>query len=179
MADDKRNIEENHAWNRLSMWQTIVDERIRKVIGDGDMSWHPSAGQPLQLESDEHVPQDQRLAHKIMKDQDTVPAWMSLAFTLRDKHEKIIRRAIQYARDYVQRRHDAVLVGSFIRDRHAHDRWLEACRRLRQDVVLYNGELLDYNLQVPSAIGQMIPLNPEELITGALNQAETEFPNRE
>ena len=175
MDDDKRKIEENNSWNRLSMWQTIVDERIRKVIGDGNMSWHPGAGQPLQLESDEHVPEDQRLTHKLMKDNDAVPPWMTLAFTLKDKHEKIVRRTMQYARDFVQRRHEALIVGSFVRDRHAHDRWQEACRRLREDVLVYNGELLNYNLQVPTGIGQMIPLNPDELIAGALKQAEADF----
>jgi hypothetical protein len=173
--DDKQQLEEGYAQNRLSMWQLIVDERIRKAIGDGNMSWHPSAGQPLHLESDEHVPDDQRIAYKIMKDNDAVPAWIALAYTLKDKNAKIIRQVTQYATDYVKRRQDALLAGSFVRERHAQDRWLEACKRLADDVGRYNSELLDYNLQIPSSIPQMVPLNAKELIADALKRAEAQF----
>jgi hypothetical protein len=172
MIDDNRKIEENNSWNRLSMWETIVDERIRKVIGDGNMSWHPGAGQPFHLESDEHIPEDSRIAYKLMKEQDAVPPWIALAFTLRDKHEKIIQRVTQYAQDYIRRRRDALIAGSFVQEQHARDRWKEACQRLREDVGRYNSELLDYNLQIPATIPQMVPLNPENLIDGALRQAE-------
>ena len=175
MDDDKRKAEDNNSQDRLNKWQALVDERVRKIIGDGNMSWHPGAGQPLQLGSDEHVPEDQRLSYKLMKDNEAVPAWMSLAFALKDKQEKIIRRAAQYARDFVHRRHEALLAASYVREKQVSDRWTEACRRLREDVAKYNGELLDYNLQVPSGIGQMIPLNPDELIAGALKRAEADF----
>lgn len=175
MADEQRKLEENNSWNRLSKWETIVDERVRKIIGDGNMSGHPGAGQPLRLESDEHVPEDQRMAYKLMKQEDAVPAWMALSYTLRDKHEKISQRVVQYARDYVRRRHEALLAGSFVREQQVQDRWLDACRRLREDVTRYNSELLDYNLQVPPRIPHMIPLNADDLIATALRQAEREF----
>src|SRR5690606_18749278 len=97
MQDNHRKIEENNSWDHLSKWEAIVDERIRKLIGDGNMSWHPKAGQPLVFENDDHVPEDQRLANKIMKDNDAIPPWMALGFTLRDKHSKITKRIKQYA----------------------------------------------------------------------------------
>ena len=93
MQDNQRKIEENNAWDQLSKWDTLVDERIRQMIGDGNMSWHPKAGQPFEFDADEaNVPEDMKLAYKIMKDNDAVPPWMALGFTLRNKHEKIHKR---------------------------------------------------------------------------------------
>lgn len=167
-----REIEENNAWDHLSKWETLVEERIRALIGDGDMSWHPKAGQRLEFD-DERVPDDQRLANKIMKDNDAVPPWMALGFTLRDKHEKITRKAKQFARDYVRRRDDAIKRGSFLYHQKADDRWKKATSDLRIEIGKYNAELLNYNLQVPQSIPQMIPLDPDKVINSALSKAES------
>lgn len=171
---DEDETEDNHAWDRLSKWQTYVDEKIREWLGDGDMSWHPGAGLPLDLPLDDDTPEELRLAYKIMEDNDAVPPWMSLGFVLRDRHEKILRKLQQYARDYLRRKQEALRVGSFLRDRHAEDRWNEALRHLREDVARYNRELLDYNLQVPDAVGQMVPLNLDEAVQDALQAAQND-----
>jgi hypothetical protein len=165
-------LEENNSWNALRKWETLVDERIRALIGDGDMSGHPGAGKPLDLDESEYTPEEQRLAYKLMKEHDAIPAWMSLGFTLREKHERIHRRLQQYAVDYVRRKQDAVQAGSFILDRHADDRWNDAIHRLREEISRYNSELLDYNLQVPPQVGQMVPLNLAEMIPRVLDQAK-------
>lgn len=166
-------LEENNSWDRLSKWETIVDEKIRAWIGDGNMADHPLAGQRLNFDDEsENTPEELRLAHKIMRDNDVVPPWMALAFTLRDKHAKILKRAQKYAQDYVKRRQDALMAGSYVRDKHARDRWHDAIKRLRRDVGAYNSELLNYNLMVPRQIGQMVPLDAEALIAEALSRAE-------
>lgn len=173
MKSDQEQIEKNQAQDRLSKWQTFVDERVRKWIGDGDMSWHPKAGQPLNLDEDSYTPEDMRLAYKIMQENDAVPAWMALAFTLRDKHGKIMRKMQQYARDFLQRKQEALNSGSILRLQQVEKRWDEAQKRLHEEITAYNRELLDYNLQVPPSIEQMIPLNAETLIVQALKHAES------
>jgi hypothetical protein len=80
----------------------------------------------------------------------------------------------QFARDYVKRSREAVNAASFVREQEIRKRWLEACQRLRQEVKDYNSELLNYNLQIPPSINQMIPLNAEELIEKSLKNAERE-----
>ena len=172
MQENHRKIEENNSWNQLSKWDTFIDEQIQKLIGDGDMSWHPKAGQALEFDNDEYIPEDQKLATKIMKDNDAIPPWMALAFTLRDKHAKITKRIKQYARDYVARQQKAISMGSFILHREADERWQKANRQLRMDIGQYNAELLNYNLQVPEAIDQMIPIDADTLIERALKAAE-------
>jgi hypothetical protein len=66
-------------------------------------------------------------------------------------------------------------MGSFLRDRHADDRWQEALKRIRDEIAKYNAELLDYNLQVPPQVGQMVPLNATELIQRVLERARLQF----
>lgn len=172
MEDNHRKIEENNAWNQLSKWDTIVDERIREMIGDGNMSWHPKAGEPLEFEDETHIPEELRITHRIMKDNDAVPPWMSLGFTLQDKYNKIAKRAKQYARDYVARRKKAINLGSFILHNEADERWQRATRQLGVDIANYNSELLDYNLQVPKGIDQMIPLDASAITASVLSEAE-------
>ena len=52
-------------------------------------------------------------------------------------------------------------------------RWQEAQARLHEEIERYNSELLDYNLQVPKVIGQMIPLDANTLIEQTLKQVES------
>jgi hypothetical protein len=171
MQEPQRKLEENNSWDKLAKWQTFIDEKIQELIGDGDMSSHPMAGKPLKLDEDSHVPEDMRLAYRMMKDNDAVPAWMALGFTLRDRHDKILRRLEQYARDFALRKQEALKAGSFVNLRAAEDRWESAIRQLKVDIARYNGELLNFNLQVPPSIGQRVPLS-EAIIEAALKRAE-------
>jgi hypothetical protein len=171
MQEPQRKLEENNSWDKLAKWQTFIDEKMQELIGDGDMSSHPMAGKPLNLEEDSHIPEEMRLAYRMMKDNDAVPAWMALGFTLREKHEKIYRRLDQYARDFVRRKREAG--GSFINLKAAEERWEAAIKQLKVDIERYNKELLDFNLQVPPSIGQRVPLSMA-IIETALKEAENQ-----
>ena len=52
---------------------SIVEQRIRKAQQDGDFKGLPGEGHPLQLEDDTGVPEDLRLAYKILKNADCLP----------------------------------------------------------------------------------------------------------
>lgn len=173
MQEPERQAEENSIWDKLRKWQNLIDEKAVEIIGDGDMSWHPMAGKPLNLGDDSNIPEDMRLAYRMMKEENVVPPWMALGFTLQDKHEKIMRRLEQYAKDYVRRKREALQSGSFVNLRSADERWEKAISTIKVDIQRYNSELLDYNLQVPPTIGQRVPLQ-EEIIAAALKRAETE-----
>lgn len=170
-----RELEENNAWDRLGKWQTVVDEKIRDLIGDGDMSWHPGAGKPLDLSEDHHIPEEMRMAYKIMRDNDAVPPWISQGYALRERHDKIVEKLRLYAQAHVKRSHEARLAGSFVRQKQADDRWKSAVERLQPDVLRYNRELMDYNLTVPPTVGQMVPFNLPKAAQSALDRARREF----
>ena len=175
MKSDDENMQELSAGDRLRKWETLVDDRIRKVIGDGDMSGHPKAGKPIKLDEDAHIPAEERLAYKLMKDNDAVPPWVALAYTLQDKREKLIARSEQYAQDYVRRSRQAIREGSFVREQQIQKRWESSIQRLIEDINSYNRELLDYNLQIPRQITQMVPLDAKALIEKSLHQAQQSY----
>jgi hypothetical protein len=52
---------------------TIVEQRIRKAQQDGRFDQLPGEGRPLQLEDDSGVPEDLRLAYKILRNADCLP----------------------------------------------------------------------------------------------------------
>jgi hypothetical protein len=59
-------------------FQKIAERRILEAIREGAFDDLPGAGQPLQLEDDSHVPEDLRVAYKILKNAGFVPKEIAL-----------------------------------------------------------------------------------------------------
>jgi hypothetical protein len=59
-------------------FQKIAERRILEAIGEGALDDLPGAGQPLELENDSHVPEDLRVAYKILKNAGFVPKEVAL-----------------------------------------------------------------------------------------------------
>lgn len=62
----------------LPGFDKIVEERIRDAALRGDFDDLPGKGKPLELEDDRHVPEELRLAYKILKNAGCVPAEIEL-----------------------------------------------------------------------------------------------------
>jgi len=62
----------------ISGFEKIVEERIRRAIENGDFKDLSGAGEPLILEDDSSVPEDLRLAYKILKNADCLPPEIEL-----------------------------------------------------------------------------------------------------
>lgn len=56
----------------------IAEKKIREAMDNGEFDDLPGKGKPLQLEEDRHLPQDIRLAHKILKNADCLPPELEL-----------------------------------------------------------------------------------------------------
>jgi hypothetical protein len=56
----------------------IAEKKIREAIDNGEFDDLPGKGKPLKLEDDRHLPQDIRLAHKILKNADCLPPELEL-----------------------------------------------------------------------------------------------------
>jgi hypothetical protein len=54
-------------------FEKIVEERIRRALKEGAFDDLPGFGQPLELADDSHIPEDLRLAHKILKNAGCLP----------------------------------------------------------------------------------------------------------
>jgi len=59
-------------------FQKIAERRILEAIKEGAFDDLPGAGQPLNLEEDSHVPEDLRLAYKILKNAGYLPQEVAL-----------------------------------------------------------------------------------------------------
>jgi hypothetical protein len=57
----------------ITGFEKIVEERIRKAQEQGQFKNLPGAGRPLALEEDQHIPEDLRLAYKILRNADCLP----------------------------------------------------------------------------------------------------------
>ena len=70
---------------------TIVEQRIRNAQRDGKFDQLPGEGRPLQLEDDSGVPEDLRLAYKIMKNADYLPPELAEKKEIRQMEDMLAR----------------------------------------------------------------------------------------
>jgi hypothetical protein len=68
-------------------FEKIVEERIRKVQANGVFENLPGAGRPLDLTQDQAVPEDLRLAYKILKNADCLPPEVELKREIRQTED--------------------------------------------------------------------------------------------
>lgn len=59
-------------------YQDVVERRIREALQKGDFENLPGRGEPLKLEDDRHIPEDLRLAYKVLKNADCLPPEVQL-----------------------------------------------------------------------------------------------------
>ncbi len=62
----------------LPGFEKIVEDRIRAAQRKGELDNLPGTGKPLDLEDDRHIPEDLRLAYKILKNADCMPPEIEL-----------------------------------------------------------------------------------------------------
>ena len=65
----------------------LAEERIRDAIQRGEFDNLPGSGKPLNLEDDRHIPDDLRLAYKILKNADCLPPELELKKEIRKAEE--------------------------------------------------------------------------------------------
>lgn len=62
----------------LAGFEKIVEERIQKALMGGEFDNLPGEGRPLTLDEDDHIPEELRLAYKILKNADCLPPEVQL-----------------------------------------------------------------------------------------------------
>ena len=63
--------------------QKIVEQKIREAQMKGEFDNLPGAGKPVEIEDDRHVPEDLRMAYKILKNANCVPPEIELKKEIR------------------------------------------------------------------------------------------------
>jgi hypothetical protein len=57
----------------LPAYETLIEQRIREATERGDFEGLPGTGQPMQLDDDLLVPEEVRVAHRILRNAGYVP----------------------------------------------------------------------------------------------------------
>ncbi|MDY6831155.1 MAG: DnaJ family domain-containing protein [Thermodesulfobacteriota bacterium] len=68
-------------------FEKIVEQRIERARREGAFDNLPGAGKPLALEDDRHVPEDLRLAYKILKNAGCLPPEIELRKEIRQTED--------------------------------------------------------------------------------------------
>jgi hypothetical protein len=71
----------------MFLLEIIAEERIREAMARGEFANLPGSGKPLHLEDDVMIPEDLRVAYKILKNAGCIPPELELRkeiLTLRD-----------------------------------------------------------------------------------------------
>jgi Domain of unknown function (DUF1992) len=55
------------------MFEAIAEKKIAEAIARGELDDLPGAGKPLELDDDAHIPEDLRVAYRILKNAGYVP----------------------------------------------------------------------------------------------------------
>lgn len=64
-------------------FEKIIESRIKKAQDEGAFDNLPGKGRPLQLEDDRHIPEDLRMAYKVLKNADCLPPELQLRKEIR------------------------------------------------------------------------------------------------
>ncbi len=83
----------------LPGFERIVEERIQKALKNGDFDNLPGAGKPLAIPEDSHIPEDLRLAYKILRNADCLPPEVELRKEIR-KTEDLLAGMADTAQKY-------------------------------------------------------------------------------
>ena len=83
----------------ISGFEKIVEERIMAAQQKGVFDNLNGTGRPLALEEDGHIPEDLRLAHKILKNADCLPPEIELKQQIRQT-EDLLRTMEDTAQRY-------------------------------------------------------------------------------
>ena len=68
-------------------FQKIIERRIQEAQNRGEFNDLPGRGEPLQMEDDSGIPEDLRLAYKILKNADCLPPELQLKKEIRQMED--------------------------------------------------------------------------------------------
>ena len=70
-------------------FQKIIEKRIKEAQKKGEFDNLPGVGEPLDMEDDSHIPEDLRLAYKVLKNADCLPPEVELKKEIRQMEDML------------------------------------------------------------------------------------------
>ncbi len=117
-------------------WRNLVEQRIQDGIERGLFDNLAGAGKPLNLDDDAFVPEDMRMAFRLLRTNGLAPLWVELNKEIRDDLERLERFRV-----HVRERLDHTNV---IQMEHLRSEYIGRIHDI-------NGKILNYNILAPSS----------------------------
>jgi len=143
----------------------IIDDRIAEAVERGDFDNLPGTGKPLNLANDRLVPDAFRLAHRIMRDNDVLPAWIELQKEIDTRLESMRKAIKRESMMYVSMLADLrgkTDVESVKKRLAIRDRKSAAIAQLHDEIRRLNRKIQTYNLKIPQGRLSKDLLTPEQ-----------------
>lgn len=157
--------------DRMSDWKRNVDRQIAEIIGDGDVSHLPGAGERLPLKDESTTPGEWRAAFKIMHDHHVMPEWIEAGKRLDQLETSLRSQAQERARRHTRELRRAAVCGAPEQCARVDSRWNRFQADYRKRIEGYNREALVHNLRLPAGIPHKPVLRADILIQRALQEA--------
>lgn len=128
----------------MKRWQSLVDQRIREGIEQGEFDNLAGKGQPIDLSENPFEEPDWRTAHRLLRNAGFAPAWI--------EERKDIEAEVEAARIKLIRAWNG-----FQNARGTHNeggataRWEKALASFRLGATQLNRRIVAWNLKVPAA----------------------------
>lgn len=139
-------------------WGKLIERKLQEARDAGAFDALSRKG-PLDLDDDAHVPEEDRLAMRLLKNNNMAPAWIEDDKALREKlfvaRESITRA---YARRLTLLQHAETAGERMAID----DAWKLATERFARSVEEINKDIFNFNLRAPSLAVQRMPLRLSE-----------------
>jgi hypothetical protein len=142
--EDKENQEEKsrrseHPWLNRRNFESVLDERIKAAEAAGMFDNLPGTGKPLALDDDSLVPEEQRIGYRMLKNAGFGPPWLEQRRQIENEQASLERWQAEAA---------TKLARGTARIEDLRD-------ELEQRIQAINRQIRDYNLIVPTVIGQL------------------------
>jgi Domain of unknown function (DUF1992) len=148
----------------MENWHRISERLIEEAQEKGDLDVPAMHGKPLDLTENPYVPEDQRLAFKLLKDNDLSPAWIIDGKEIRELIDTVLatlRRSHARFEQTMRRLEGRLDVDAIYERDAAYRTWDSARERFRQSAGKINKLTETYNLRVPISSLQRLYFNAE------------------
>lgn len=147
----------------VNRWKKAVDRQIAEVIGDGDISDLPGAGEKLPLQDESSAPAEWRLAFKIMNDHNVLPQWIAEGKRLEERETALRDQARKGAR---HRTRQPTGMDAAQKQR-SDSNWKRFAVAYRERIGRYNRDVLLFNLKLPAGLPHRPKLDADDLLQRA------------
>jgi hypothetical protein len=136
----------------LERWQSEIDRQLEKMMDEGGFKNLPGEGKPLNLGDETYVPDEMRMAYRILAQNDMAPDWILMGKDVEQSAQKLRSSIATHLRIYRDALAHAEKSGSVAYRQNADGVWESAKRSLAVLVKEHNNMVLSFNLKVPKGI---------------------------